>query len=135
MIDADGKRCPMGTPGQLAVRGPIGCRYLANDRQVAYVQSGWNVTGDTYVEDADGYFWFKARNDDMIVSSGYNIAGPEVEASLLAHPAVAEAGRRCPGLGSRLYRESLCAAGGRPSRGCGLGQGAAGPCETGPRTL
>lgn len=56
VIDADGKRCPTGTPGQLAVRGPIGCRYLANDRQVAYVQSGWNITGDTYVEDADGYF-------------------------------------------------------------------------------
>ncbi len=92
VIDADGKRCPTGTPGHLAVRGPIGCRYLADERQAAYVQSGWNITGDTYVEDADGYFWFKARNDDMIVSSGYNIAGPEVEASLLAHPAVAEAG-------------------------------------------
>ncbi|HVV92387.1 MAG TPA: benzoate-CoA ligase family protein [Hyphomicrobiales bacterium] len=92
VIDAEGRRVPPGTPGRLAVRGPLGCRYLADERQRVYVESGWNVTGDTYVEDGDGYFWFQARNDDMIVSAGYNIAGPEVEASLLAHPAVAECG-------------------------------------------
>jgi len=74
------------------VRGPTGCRYLADKRQLQYVREGWNITGDTYVMDADGYFWYQARSDDMIVSSGYNIAGPEVESALLAHPAVAECG-------------------------------------------
>jgi 2-aminobenzoate-CoA ligase len=74
------------------VRGPTGCRYLADDRQRAYVQDGWNLTGDTYRRDADGYFWYQARSDDMIVSSGYNIAGPEVENALLTHPAVQECG-------------------------------------------
>ena len=74
------------------VRGPTGCRYLSDARQTQYVQKGWNVTGDTYHQDADGYFWFQARSDDMILSSGYNIAGPEVEAALLTHPAVAECG-------------------------------------------
>ena len=72
------------------MRGPTGCRYLADPRQANYVQHGWNITGDTYFQDEDGYFWFRARSDDMIVSSGYNIAGPEVEAALLGHPAVAE---------------------------------------------
>ncbi len=74
------------------MRGPTGCRYLADERQRQYVQDGWNITGDTYLMDADGYFWYQARSDDMIVSAGYNIAGPEVEAALLAHPAVAECG-------------------------------------------
>jgi 2-aminobenzoate-CoA ligase len=74
------------------VRGPTGCRYLADKRQAQYVQNGWNITGDTYLQDADGYFWYQARSDDMIVSACYNIAGPEVEAALLAHPAVAECG-------------------------------------------
>jgi 2-aminobenzoate-CoA ligase len=92
IIDADGRELPPGTIGQLAVRGPTGCRYLADLRQTKYVQRGWNVTGDTYLMDADGYFWYQARSDDMIVSAGYNIAGPEVEAVLLAHPAVAECG-------------------------------------------
>lgn len=92
VIDESGATCPPGTPGRLAVRGPIGCRYLADSRQAVYVQDHWNITGDTYMMDADGYFWYQARNDDMIVSAGYNIAGPEVEASLLAHPAVAECG-------------------------------------------
>jgi 2-aminobenzoate-CoA ligase len=78
--------------GRLAVRGPTGCRYLADERQRKYVQNGWNVTGDTYVMDADGYFWYQSRSDDMIVSAGYNIAGPDVEAALLTHPAVAECG-------------------------------------------
>ena len=92
IVDFEGNEMPRGTPGRLAVRGPIGCRYLADERQRVYVENGWNVTGDTYVEDEDGYFWFQARNDDMIVSAGYNIAGPEVEAALLAHPAVMETG-------------------------------------------
>jgi len=92
VIGPDGEDVPDGTPGRLAVRGPTGCRYLADDRQTAYVIDGWNVTGDTYIRDADGYFWYQARSDDMIVSSGYNIAGPEVEGTLLAHPAVAECG-------------------------------------------
>ena len=71
-----GRPVPDGTPGRLAVKGPTGCRYLAGDRQEIYVRHGWNLTGDTYVRDADGYFWYQARSDDMIVSSGYNIAGP-----------------------------------------------------------
>ena len=74
------------------MRGPTGCRYLADERQRKYVQNGWNVTGDTYVMDEDGYFWYQSRSDDMIVSAGYNIAGPDVEAALLTHPAVAECG-------------------------------------------
>ncbi|MFN3688773.1 benzoate-CoA ligase family protein [Salinarimonas sp.] len=92
VIDADGRDLPPGMVGRLAVRGPTGCRYLADPRQARYVENGWNVTGDTYVQDEDGYFWYQARSDDMIVSAGYNIAGPEVEAALLAHPAVAECG-------------------------------------------
>jgi 2-aminobenzoate-CoA ligase len=83
---------PPGTAGKLAVRGPTGCRYLADSRQSNYVRDGWNLTGDTFVCDENGRLSFVARSDDMIVSSGYNIAGPEVEAALLAHPAVAECG-------------------------------------------
>jgi 2-aminobenzoate-CoA ligase len=90
VLDEDGTEAPPGTQGRLAVRGPTGCRYLADDRQKAYVQNGWNVTGDTYVRDEDGYFWYQARSDDMIITSGYNIAGPEVEQALLSHPDVAE---------------------------------------------
>jgi 2-aminobenzoate-CoA ligase len=92
VVDADRKQLPPNSIGRLAVRGPTGCRYLADKRQLQYVQDGWNITGDTYLMDADGYFWYQARSDDMIVSSGYNIAGPEVEAALLEHPAVAECG-------------------------------------------
>jgi 2-aminobenzoate-CoA ligase len=92
VIDDDGRDCAPGTVGRLAVRGPTGCRYLADARQTRYVQDGWNVTGDTYLIDADGYFWYQARSDDMIISAGYNIAGPEVESALLLHPAVAECG-------------------------------------------
>ncbi|MEY4555389.1 MAG: hypothetical protein RL093_508 [Pseudomonadota bacterium] len=91
IIDADGQPLPAGETGRLAVRGPTGCRYLDDDRQAAYVQDGWNLTGDVYRLDDDGYFWFVARSDDMIVSSGYNIGAPEVENALLLHPAVAEA--------------------------------------------
>lgn len=90
VIDSDGQTVPPGTVGRLAVRGPTGCRYLADERQKNYVSRGWNVTGDAYLMDADGYFWFQARADDMIISSGYNISGPEVEATLLEHPAVKE---------------------------------------------
>tara|TARA_R110002020_G_scaffold424896_3_gene634273 strand:- start:33796 stop:35415 length:1620 start_codon:yes stop_codon:yes gene_type:complete len=92
VIGDDGAEVPRGTPGRLAVRGPTGCRYLADARQQVYVQDGWNITGDTFVMDEDGYLHFAARNDDMIISSGYNIAGPEVEAALLSHPAVLECG-------------------------------------------
>src|SRR6266581_4541855 len=92
VVDAEGKEVAPNTIGRLAVRGPTGCRYLADKRQRQYVQDGWNITGDTYLMDADGYFWYQARSDDMIVSSGYNIAGPEVEAALLTHPAIAECG-------------------------------------------
>ncbi len=83
---------PDGGPGRLAVKGPTGCRYLADPRQRSYVQDGWNITGDTYIRDADGYFWYQARSDDMIISGGYNIAGPEIEEVLLGHPDVAECG-------------------------------------------
>src|SRR6266849_4227490 len=92
VLDAEGNELPPNAIGRLAVRGPTGCRYLADKRQRQYVQDGWNITGDTYLMDADGYFWYQARSDDMIVSAGYNIAGPEVEAALLEHPAVAECG-------------------------------------------
>ena len=90
VLDGHGREVPPGTQGRLAVRGPTGCRYLADKRQKSYVQDGWNITGDTYVIDEDGYFWYQARNDDMIVSSGYNIAGPEVEQALFSHPDVVE---------------------------------------------
>src|SRR5690349_21482981 len=92
ILDESGEEMPDGVPGRLAVQGPTGCRYLSDERQRTYVQRGWNITGDTYIRDADGYFWYQARSDDMIISAGYNIAGPEVEAALLMHPAVAECG-------------------------------------------
>ena len=92
VLDAKGKPCAPGVVGRLAVKGPTGCRYLADERQKVYVQKGWNVTGDAYSMDKDGYFFYQARTDDMIVSAGYNIAGPEVEGALLAHEAVAECG-------------------------------------------
>jgi 2-aminobenzoate-CoA ligase len=90
IVDDEMNDVPDGTPGHLAVRGPTGCRYLADDRQTTYVRDGWNVTGDDFVRDEDGVFRFVARADDMIISAGYNIAGPEVEAALLSHAAVAE---------------------------------------------
>ncbi len=90
VLDPQGHPAPVGTIGRLAVRGPTGCRYLADERQKTYVVNGWNVTGDAFYMDADGYFFYQARADDMIVSAGYNIGGPEVENVLLAHPAVAE---------------------------------------------
>jgi 2-aminobenzoate-CoA ligase len=90
VLNARGEPCAPGVVGRLAVKGPTGCRYLADERQSAYVQNGWNVTGDAYRMDEDGYFWYQARTDDMIISAGYNIAAPEVENALAAHPAVAE---------------------------------------------
>jgi 2-aminobenzoate-CoA ligase len=90
VLDEEDQPAPPGTIGRLAVRGPTGCRYLDDDRQLAYVRNGWNVTGDAFIVDDEGYFWYQARTDDMIVSSGYNIAGPEVESALLEHPGVAE---------------------------------------------
>ena len=93
VVDDDGHDVPQGSLGRLAVRGPTGCRYLDDlERQRAYVQNGWNITGDSYIIDADGYFVYQARTDDMIISSGHNIAGPEVESVILEHPAVAECG-------------------------------------------
>jgi 2-aminobenzoate-CoA ligase len=92
VIGEDGREVPRGEVGRLAVRGPTGCRYLADARQAVYVQDGWNITGDSFSMDAEGYLHFAARNDDMIISAGYNIAGPEVEAALLSHPAVSECG-------------------------------------------
>jgi 2-aminobenzoate-CoA ligase len=90
IVDDDMKEVPDGTIGHLAVRGPTGCRYLADDRQTGYVRDGLNLTGDDFLRDQDGVFHFVARADDMIISSGYNIAGPEVEAALLTHAEVAE---------------------------------------------
>ena len=90
ILDDNDKPLPAGEVGRLAVKGPTGCKYLADDRQSTYVRGGWNVTGDAYRMDEDGYFWFQARDDDMIISSGYNIGGPEVEEALMDHPAVNE---------------------------------------------
>jgi 2-aminobenzoate-CoA ligase len=90
VLDDDGKPAGPGVTGRLAVRGPTGCRYMSDPRQADYVQNGWNLTGDAFEMDADGYFWYRARTDDMIISAGYNIAGPEVEDTMLKHPAVAE---------------------------------------------
>jgi 2-aminobenzoate-CoA ligase len=104
VLDADGKTLEEGI-GRLAIKGPTGCRYLDDPRQRDYVVKGWNVTGDTYRKDADGYYWYLARSDDMIVSSGYNIGAPEVENALLSHPAVAECaviGVPCPERGQKV---------------------------------
>lgn len=90
IVDKAGRDAPDGVPGRLAVKGPTGCRYLADERQTVYVQDGWNLTGDTFIRDEDGYFWYQARSDDMIISSGYNISGTEVEEALISHPQVME---------------------------------------------
>ncbi|OSZ62557.1 AMP-binding protein [Hydrogenophaga sp. IBVHS2] len=92
IVDEQGHELPDGQVGRLAVIGPTGCRYLDDARQGQYVQHGWNFPGDAFVRDADGYFFYQARTDDMIITAGYNVAGPEVEATLLQHPAVAECG-------------------------------------------
>ncbi len=104
VLDDDGNPMDEGT-GRLAIKGPTGCRYLDDERQRNYVVNGWNITGDTYRRDADGYYWYLARSDDMIVSSGYNIGAPEVENALLSHPAVAECaviGAPCPERGQKV---------------------------------
>jgi 2-aminobenzoate-CoA ligase len=104
VLDTNGQPLNEGV-GRLAIKGPTGCRYLDDARQADYVADGWNVTGDTYRRDADGYYWYLARNDDMIVSSGYNIGAPEVENALLSHPAVAECaviGVPCPERGQKV---------------------------------
>ena len=92
VVDDDGKEVPRGTIGKLAVIGPTGCRYLDDARQANYVKDGWNQPGDAFTQDEDGYFFYQARADDMIITSGYNVGGPEVEDALLRHPAVAECG-------------------------------------------
>jgi 2-aminobenzoate-CoA ligase len=90
VVDDSGQTVPAGTIGKLAVRGPTGCRYLCDERQKSYVRDGWNLTGDAYLMDTEGYFFYQSRTDDMIISSGYNIASPEVEEALMQHPSVAE---------------------------------------------
>jgi 2-aminobenzoate-CoA ligase len=90
VLDEQGRPLGPGVPGRLAVIGPTGCRYLSGDRQQNYVQDGWNITGDIFELDADGYFIYHARSDSMIISSGYNIGAPEVEAAINKHPAVLE---------------------------------------------
>jgi 2-aminobenzoate-CoA ligase len=92
VVDDDGNEVPHGTIGKLAVIGPTGCKYLDDARQANYVKDGWNYPGDAFVQDDEGYFFYQARADDMIISAGYNIGGPEVEDALLRHPAVAECG-------------------------------------------
>jgi 2-aminobenzoate-CoA ligase len=104
--------------GRLAIKGPTGCRYLDDPRQRNYVKDGWNLTGDTYRKDRDGYFWYVARSDDMIVSSGYNIGAPEVENALLGHPAVAECaviGVPCPERGQKVKAYIVPAANATPN--------------------
>jgi 2-aminobenzoate-CoA ligase len=116
VLDEDGTPLPHGT-GRLAVKGPTGCRYFDDERQSEYVQNGWNVTGDTYRADEQGYFWYVARSDDMIVSSGYNIAAPEVENALYAHPAVQECaviGVPCEERGQRVKAYVVAAPGREP---------------------
>jgi 2-aminobenzoate-CoA ligase len=113
VLDEEGRALASGT-GRLAIIGPTGCRYFDDERQARYVQAGWNVTGDTYRLDEEGYFWFVARSDDMIISSGYNIAAPEVENALYAHPAVQECaviGVPCNERGQRVKAYVVPAAG------------------------
>ena len=92
VVDEHGQELPRGQVGRLAVIGPTGCRYLEDERQQRYVQAGWNFPGDAFIQDEDGYFHYQARDDDMIITAGYNVGGPEVEDALLKHPAVAECG-------------------------------------------
>ena len=92
VVDAQGREVPRGTIGKLAVKGPTGCKYLNDPRQANYVKDGWNYPGDAFMQDADGYFFYQARDDDMIITAGYNVGGPEVEDALLKHAAVAECG-------------------------------------------
>jgi 2-aminobenzoate-CoA ligase len=116
VLGEDGRPLPHGI-GRLAVKGPTGCRYLDDERQADYVRQGWNVTGDTYRADEEGYFWYVARSDDMIVSAGYNIAAPEVESALYGHPAVLECaviGVPCEERGQRVKAFVVAAPGREP---------------------
>ncbi len=90
LVDDDGRDLPVGVVGKLAVKGPTGCKYMDDARQADYVRDGWNYSGDAFLQDADGYFFYQARTDDMIITSGYNVGAPEVEDALLQHSAVAE---------------------------------------------
>jgi 2-aminobenzoate-CoA ligase len=113
VLDDQNRPLESGT-GRLAIKGPTGCRYFDDERQANYVVDGWNVTGDTYRKDEEGYFWYLARSDDMIISSGYNIAAPEVENALLSHPAVQECaviGAACQERGQRVKAFIVCAPG------------------------
>jgi 2-aminobenzoate-CoA ligase len=92
VVNDEGVEVPLGTVGKLAVKGPTGCKYLDDPRQGQYVKNGWNYPGDAFTQDADGYFFYQARDDDMIITSGYNVGGPEVEDALMQHPTVAECG-------------------------------------------
>jgi 2-aminobenzoate-CoA ligase len=92
IVNEQGEELPRGQVGRLAVKGATGCKYLDDARQAVYVQDGWNFPGDAFSQDDDGYFVYQARTDDMIITAGYNVAGPEVEAALMQHPAVAECG-------------------------------------------
>jgi 2-aminobenzoate-CoA ligase len=117
VLDPDGNPLDEGV-GRLAIRGPTGCRYLDDSRQRDYVVNGWNVTGDTYRRDAEGYYWYLARSDDMIVSSGYNIGAPEVENALLSHAAVAECaviGVSCAERGQKVKAFVVLASDAEPS--------------------
>jgi 2-aminobenzoate-CoA ligase len=119
IVDEEMRELPPGMVGRLAVKGPVGCRYLADpERQANYVRDGWNLTGDSFIQDVDGHLNFAARSDDMIISAGYNIAGPEVEAALLTHPHVAECaviGAPDPGRGHVVEAHIVLAAGVEPS--------------------
>jgi 2-aminobenzoate-CoA ligase len=117
LLDGDGVPMKEGV-GRLAIKGPTGCRYLDDPRQSDYVVNGWNVTGDTYRGDGEGYYWYLARSDDMIVSSGYNIGAPEVENALLSHPSVAECaviGAPCPERGQKVKAFVVLALDAEPS--------------------
>jgi non-ribosomal peptide synthetase component E (peptide arylation enzyme) len=113
IVDEHGEQLPRGQVGRLAVKGPTGCRYLDDARQANYVQDSWNVPGDAFSQDEDGYFVYQARTDDMIITAGYNVAGPEVESALLQHPAVLAASganiafHLVPWSGARLALRSL----------------------------
>ena len=137
VVDDAGAEVPRGTVGRLAVSGPTGCRYLDDlENQKKYVQQGWNLTGDAYSMDEDGYFWYQARTDDMIVSSGYNISGAEVENVLLTDPSVAE----CAVVGvpdearGQLVKAFVVLAPGRHRFGC-AGEGTSGLREVATRAL
>ena len=130
VVDDDGSEVPRGTIGKLAVIGPTGCRYLDDPRQAQYVKDGWNYPGDAFMQDEDGYFFYQARADDMIITAGYNVGGPEVEDALLRHPAVAECGViGKPDEERGMIVKAFCVLKPGYARRRGDGQGPAGPRE------